>query len=119
MRKWSQWFVLGLIVILMATAAAFGDDDPAQVPVQKIVLFTSGVGYFEHTGQVDGDATATLMFSTDQINDVLRSRERQLRLPRAARSRATELRGGSIRQPDDGGSHGPAAGSGGHHPGPA
>jgi uncharacterized coiled-coil protein SlyX len=73
MRKWSQWFVLGLIVILMAAAAAFGQDGPAQVPVRKIVLFTSGVGYFEHTGQVEGDATATLMFSTDQINDVLKS----------------------------------------------
>ncbi len=73
MRKWSQWLILGLIIVLMATAAAFGDDDPAEIPVSRIVLFTSGVGYFEHTGQVEGDATATLMFTTDQINDVLMS----------------------------------------------
>ena len=43
------------------------------VPVKQVVLFSSGVGYFEHFGTVKGDGTAELRFKTDQINDVLKS----------------------------------------------
>jgi hypothetical protein len=45
----------------------------ADVPVKQVVLFSSGVGYFEHFGSVNGDDTAELRFKTDQINDVLKS----------------------------------------------
>ncbi|HET6248461.1 MAG TPA: hypothetical protein VFE47_12235 [Tepidisphaeraceae bacterium] len=51
-----------------ATAAAKAD-----VPVKQVVLFSSGVGYFEHRGKVSGDATTELRFKTDQINDILKS----------------------------------------------
>ncbi len=43
------------------------------LPVTRAVLFSSGVGYFEHTGTVDGDAVMRLNFKTDQINDMLKS----------------------------------------------
>ena len=43
------------------------------LPVTRAVLFSSGVGYFEHSGTVDGNATLRLMFKTSQINDVLKS----------------------------------------------
>jgi hypothetical protein len=43
------------------------------LPVTRIVLFSSGVGYFEHRANVEGDGVARLMFKTDQINDVLKS----------------------------------------------
>ena len=46
---------------------------PADVPVKAVTLFSSGVGYFEHTGQVSGDGSATLPFKAEQINDVLKS----------------------------------------------
>jgi hypothetical protein len=52
---------------------AADDDKDAKVPVSKAVLFSSGVGYFEHSGQVQGNAELRLMFKTDQINDVLKS----------------------------------------------
>jgi hypothetical protein len=45
----------------------------ANVPVNRIVLFSSGVGYFEHNGSVTGNVTADLRFETAQINDVLKS----------------------------------------------
>src|ERR1700728_1388586 len=45
--------------------------EQAEVPVKQVVLFSSGVGYFEHFGSVKGDGTAELRFKTDQINDVL------------------------------------------------
>lgn len=53
------------------------DTQPAQenvgLPITKVVLYTSGVGYFQRAQQVRGDATAQLRFDADQINDVLKS----------------------------------------------
>ena len=45
----------------------------ANVPVKQVVLFSSGVGYFEHFGTVEGDGASVLHFKTDQINDILKS----------------------------------------------
>lgn len=57
------------------TTKPAGKDQPGKVeiPVTRVVMFSSGVGYFEHNGTVDGDANATLMFKTDEMNDVLKS----------------------------------------------
>lgn len=43
------------------------------VPVRGVVLFSSGVGYFDHFGTVQGGGEAELKFKTAQINDVLKS----------------------------------------------
>jgi hypothetical protein len=50
-------------------------DKPAEqaLPVKNVVLFSSGVGYFEHFGPVQGDGTTELRFKTAQINDILKS----------------------------------------------
>ncbi|HEY4128981.1 MAG TPA: DUF4139 domain-containing protein, partial [Gemmatimonadaceae bacterium] len=45
----------------------------AEVPVTKVMLFSSGVGYFEHAGTVHGNSTTELRFKTSQINDILKS----------------------------------------------
>src|SRR4051812_46246920 len=45
----------------------------ADVPVKAVVLFSPGVGYFEHFGTVTGDGTTELRFKTQQINDILKS----------------------------------------------
>jgi hypothetical protein len=45
----------------------------ADVPVAKVVLFSSGVGYFEHAGLVHGNSFTELRFKTNQINDILKS----------------------------------------------
>lgn len=47
--------------------------DQQQVPVKDVVLFTSGVGYFEHFGTVQGNANTELSFKSAQINDILKS----------------------------------------------
>src|SRR4051812_38577768 len=44
-----------------------------EVPVKTVVLFSSGVGYFEHFGTVRGDGSTELRFKTNQINDILKS----------------------------------------------
>lgn len=45
----------------------------SDLPVRTVVLFSSGVGYFEHGGNVTGNGAAELRFKTAQINDVLKS----------------------------------------------
>jgi hypothetical protein len=44
-----------------------------EVPLTRVVLFSSGVGYFQHQGTVDGDATVGMSFRVEQINDILKS----------------------------------------------
>ena len=46
---------------------------PTNVPVKVVVLFSSGVGYFQHEGMVAGDSTTEIRFKTNQINDILKS----------------------------------------------
>jgi hypothetical protein len=53
--------------------AAGGAGAQADVPVRGVVLFSSGVGYFEHSGKVSGDARTELRFKSEQINDILKS----------------------------------------------
>ena len=49
------------------------DHTHGDVPVKEVVLFSSGVGYFQHEGTVQGDAGTELRFKTAQINDILKS----------------------------------------------
>ncbi len=65
---------IGLIIGFLPIQANGGPDSPdTDLPVTRIVLFSSGVGYFSHKTTVDQDATLRLMLKTDQINDVLKS----------------------------------------------
>lgn len=43
------------------------------LPLQKVVLFTSGVGYFEHRGYVEDNASLEVSFATDEMADILKS----------------------------------------------
>lgn len=50
-------------------------EKPKQIdlPITRIALFSSGVGYYEHEGVVTDNATMRLAFRVDQLNDVLKS----------------------------------------------
>jgi hypothetical protein len=56
-----------------AAAADKPAEKPAELPLRRVVLFTSGVGFFEHRGKVDGDAKIDLKFNVADINDLLKS----------------------------------------------
>lgn len=43
------------------------------VPLERIVLFNSGVGFFERSGEVEGNAELELKFNADEVNDLLKS----------------------------------------------
>ncbi len=62
---------VGLLAI--AAAAAHADDKPSPLPLKKVVLFNSGVGFFEHRAEVEGDAKVELKFNVGDINDLLKS----------------------------------------------
>lgn len=56
-----------------AKAAAEKAADKGPLPLNKVVMFNSGVGYFEHRGQVEGDTQIDLRFRVEDINDLLKS----------------------------------------------
>jgi hypothetical protein len=75
-----------LLVSLVLAAAASGATGQSQteaaptpvaaqapLPVTKVVLFTSGVGYFQRDGEVEGNAELNLYFRVADINDLLKS----------------------------------------------
>ncbi len=44
-----------------------------KLPLEKVVLFTSGVGYFEHRGYIEGDTSLQVSFGTQEMPDILKS----------------------------------------------
>ena len=44
-----------------------------ELPVTRVSLYKNGVGFFEHTGIVHGNASVTIDFTSAQLNDVLQS----------------------------------------------
>jgi hypothetical protein len=67
-----------LLLALLPTGALIAQGAQAapartEVPVRTVVLFSSGVGYFEHAGTVRGASSTELRFKTNQINDILKS----------------------------------------------
>ncbi len=57
-----------------ATAEGKQDLKPAvALPVTRVVLFNSGVGYFSRSGEVEGEARVDLMFPESDVNDLLKS----------------------------------------------
>jgi hypothetical protein len=79
MRKLLAAAVLSLATLTVAPVPVYAQEPaPAtqpvtQIPVKSVVLFSSGVGYFEHRGLVHADSAAELHFKTEQINDILKS----------------------------------------------
>ena len=64
---------LSLAMISLVSAAAAARAAEPALPLEKVVLFTSGVGFFQHGGKVDGDAKVEMSFKAEQINDLLKS----------------------------------------------
>src|SRR5436305_14546565 len=54
-------------------AAAAPSETSTQLPIGQVVLFSSGVGYFQREGQIDGDARVDLSFPVQDINDLIKS----------------------------------------------
>ena len=61
-------------IVGAADAAGKQDVKPAvTLPITRVVLFNSGVGYFSRAGEVVDDARVDLTFPEQDINDLLKS----------------------------------------------
>ncbi|MFN0019273.1 MAG: hypothetical protein ACKVP0_13500 [Pirellulaceae bacterium] len=58
---------------LGSTAMGQEKEKSTDIPVKRVVMFSSGVAFFEHAGQVDGNAEVDLKFNVKDINDLLKS----------------------------------------------
>jgi hypothetical protein len=56
-----------------APAPAAASRTVPQLPVTGCALFSSGVGYFQREGEIDGNARVDLTFPVGDINDLLKS----------------------------------------------
>lgn len=64
----------GATTVLAQEAEKKAAEAPSTaLPLSRVVLFNSGVGFYEHNGKVDGDAKVELQFRIDDINDLLKS----------------------------------------------
>ena len=72
MRRTICFIVAASLTACGLSLAAVAADGPT-LPLEKVVLFTSGVGYFQHGGEVTGDASVEMTFKADEVNDLLKS----------------------------------------------
>ena len=70
----------GLAGALLCSGAAIAQDaagaaggSAQTLPLRHVVLFSSGVGYFQRSGRIDGPASVDLSFRAEQVNDILKS----------------------------------------------
>jgi hypothetical protein len=54
-------------------SAKLAEQVSSRLPLKRVVLYKSGVGYFEHSGQVHGNEDIHIDFTTGQLNDALKS----------------------------------------------
>jgi hypothetical protein len=88
MRRWKKWvWVAGVAAVGIAAGTALdrltAEAAPAEaaqplkpaveLPITRVVLFNSGVGYFARSGEVTDDARVDLTFREEDINDLLKS----------------------------------------------
>jgi hypothetical protein len=70
--------VVGLVLLVPLPVFAQEEKKPeaenaADIPIRRVVMFNSGVAYFEHQGEVEGDAEIDLKFNVRDVNDLLKS----------------------------------------------
>src|SRR5262245_6993065 len=81
----TKWLLVASVAGALGVGAGIGVDQlfaneakqdlkPATtLPISRVVLFNSGVGYFSRSGEVEGDARVDLTFPETDINDLLKS----------------------------------------------
>ena len=72
--------VVATVVISISTTAqkkpveaSSQPDSVNRLPIKRVVLYKTGVGYFEHNARVHGTQDLSIDFTSSQLNDVLKS----------------------------------------------
>ncbi len=61
------------LVLGHLSRGSWAQDKIEPLPLNKVVMFNSGVGFFEHGGEVTGNTQVELQFNVKDINDLLKS----------------------------------------------
>ncbi|MGH7165338.1 MAG: hypothetical protein ACREIS_07430, partial [Nitrospiraceae bacterium] len=69
----SVFLLAGPPLARSSSPSSASPSDPPNLPLSKIVLYSSGVGYFQHDGKVHDRAQVDLRFNVHQVNDLLKS----------------------------------------------
>jgi hypothetical protein len=69
----TSWAALAVALCTSFLARAEEDEASTSLPISRIVLFSSGVGYYQREGTVDGNAKVDLRFTAGDVNDLLKS----------------------------------------------
>jgi hypothetical protein len=75
MMSSASFCILAVSLALACSLSLAADPQPGadRLPLDRVVLFTSGVGFFQHTGKVTDDATVEMKFPAADVNDLLKS----------------------------------------------
>jgi hypothetical protein len=79
--------ILSLLLVISIVFPAFGQQQSSTIskgnasatastqklPLRRVVLYKSGVGYFEHAGKVRGNEDVEIDLTSNQLDDVLKS----------------------------------------------
>src|SRR4051794_39727343 len=65
--------LFGLGAVSNGLSVSAQDKDKADIPIKRVVMFSSGVAFFEHRGDVEGNSTVEMKFDVKDINDLLKS----------------------------------------------
>ncbi|MDR3138800.1 MAG: hypothetical protein LBT95_03890 [Treponema sp.] len=79
-NKFGRFFA-GLLLLFLSGPLLLGQSvqdkgaSPSETapPLRRIALFSSGVGFFEHSGRITGPTAFTLPFHVNTVKDVLKS----------------------------------------------
>ena len=71
----ASFCILAVSLALACSLSLAADPQPGadRLPLDRVVLFTSGVGFFQHAGKVTDDATVEMKFPAADVNDLLKS----------------------------------------------
>lgn len=63
---------IGIFAASLAAAQEAAVTEPP-LPLKRVVMFSSSVGFFEHRGEIEGNQQIEFAFKTADINDLLKS----------------------------------------------
>ncbi|MBS0204480.1 MAG: hypothetical protein JSS49_16370 [Planctomycetes bacterium] len=66
------WIAVACTSLLMSSIGIAEDVVPP-LPLKRVVMLNSGIGYFEHVGKIDGNQQIEFPVKSDDINDLLKS----------------------------------------------
>jgi hypothetical protein len=67
-RSLLSWTILAVVAAVAPTRAA-----PGELTLERVMLSSGGVGYFEYVAEIAGDTDLALRVRLDQVDDVLKS----------------------------------------------